>query len=299
MDAGALVSWAARTEGRLSAVQLAMDIHIDRPDAFRSEYQNQPETKAEEGETRLDGGAIAERWSGFLRGIVPRAAQRITIGMDVHDRLLYWAALAWEADFTGYLIDYGTHPDQHRRRFTAGEAPYTLGRRYQGVGREAAILQGIESLLADLAAREWVREDGGVAHADRILIDMGHEPDIVTSAIRRSGRGGTVWPLKGVGIGAAERPFAEYKRKPGDVLGDPPYWRIPSARGTRQLRSIHTDTNHWKSFLAARLQAPVGSRGALTLFGHKGQGDEHRLMAEHITAEHAVWTQGRDRTVNV
>ena len=42
-------------------------------------------------------------------------------------------------------------------------------------------------------------------------------------------------PSKGVGIRASNKPFSEYDRKPGDVMGH--YWRIPTAHG-RELRTV-------------------------------------------------------------
>ena len=43
---------------------------------------------------------------------MPLAATRVTAFIDVHDKLLFYCVCAWEEDFTGYVIDYGTFPDQ-------------------------------------------------------------------------------------------------------------------------------------------------------------------------------------------
>jgi hypothetical protein len=40
----------------------------------------------------------------------------------------------------------------------------------------------------------------------------------------------------------------------------------------------------------------MGDRGCLSLFGEKP--DQHRLFAEHVTAEYRVKTEGRGRTVD-
>jgi phage terminase large subunit GpA-like protein len=56
------------------------------------------------------------------------------------------------------------------------------------------------------------------------------------------------------------------------------------------------DTNFWKSFIYARLAVPMGDRGCLSLFGDKPE--QHRLFAEHLTAEYRVKTEARGRTVD-
>ena len=101
-------------------------------------------------------------------------------------------------------------------------------------------------------------------------------------------------PSHGRFVGASSQPFSEYKRKAGDRLGH--NWRIPNVRGKRAVRHVVYDTNYWKSFIHARLAVAMGERGCLSLFGENPQ--QHRLFAEHITAEYRVKTEGRGRTVD-
>ena len=56
------------------------------------------------------------------------------------------------------------------------------------------------------------------------------------------------------------------------------------------------DANFWKSFVQARLSIAIGDRGSLTLFGDSPT--EHRLFADHLTAEYRVQTSGRGRQVD-
>ena len=62
------------------------------------------------------------------------------------------------------------------------------------------------------------------------------------------------------------------------------------------MRHVVFDTNYWKSFVHARLAVPMGDPGCLALFGRKPE--THRLIAEHLTAEYRVKTEGRGRTVD-
>ena len=56
------------------------------------------------------------------------------------------------------------------------------------------------------------------------------------------------------------------------------------------------DSNFWKSFVHARLVVAMGDRGCLSLFGKKP--GAHRLLADHLTSEYRVRTEGRGRTVD-
>lgn len=83
------------------------------------------------------------------------------------------------------------------------------------------------------------------------------------------------------------------RKKPGERLGL--NWSSP-APGPRAIRHVTFDTNFWKSFVHARLSVAIGDPGCLTLFGRNGE--DHRLLAEHLTAEYKVRTQGRGREVD-
>jgi hypothetical protein len=62
------------------------------------------------------------------------------------------------------------------------------------------------------------------------------------------------------------------------------------------VRHLLYDTNHWKSFLHARLAVPMGDPGCLSLYGRDRE--RHRLLAEHLLAEYRVRTEGRGRLVD-
>ena len=293
MDAGARVAWAARhNEDELSALQHAMNLKIRDEAAFLAEYQNDPAPEIEDDE--IDADSVAGRITGRARGDVPTACQYVTMFVDIHDKVLFWLAAAWEPGFAGQVIDYGTVPGQKAHYFTLRDARRTLGRAHPGAGREGAILAGLTGFLAERLATPYTRDDGATMPIARCLVDSGYVPEVVAAAIRQVGRGVGLWPSKGVGITAANRPFSEYKRAPGDQLGA--YWRIPSTRGTRELRTVHIDVNYWKTFLLARLATPMGDKAALSLFGNKAA--DHRLLAEHLTAEYRVRTHGRGRQVD-
>lgn len=73
-------------------------------------------------------------------------------------------------------------------------------------------------------------------------------------------------------------------------------WRVAIGQGRWRVRQVVFDTNFWKSFVHARLATAMGDPGGLTLFGR--QPEVHRMIAEHLTSEYAIRTEGRGRTVS-
>ena len=295
MDEGAVAAWPARyNPDELSAIQHAMNLRLDDEAAFQSEYQNEP-VRLEQGDgPTMTADKIAAKLNGVQRGMVPVGAEHVTAFIDVHDSLLFYAVVAWSTDFTGWLIEYGTWPEQHRRYFTLRKAARTLAMLSPGAGREGSIRAGLDALTASLAGRVWEREDGAPMRLDRCLVDAGYVPDVVYDVCRHSPNAAVLMPSRGIGIGAASRPIAEYNRTQGDRIGY--NWYIPKLKDRCAIRHFRFDTNFWKSFTMARLSVALGDTGCLSLYGSNP--DEHRLLADHCTAEVAVRTVGHGRSVD-
>ena len=297
MDAGAVIAWPQRhNEDELSAIQHAMNLRLQDERAFWAEYQNEPLPEDEGDGDQLTAEAIAAKTNGHPRGSVPIGANHLTMFVDVQGKMLFHAVVAWEDDFTGYVLDYGTYPDQQRSYFTLREAQKTLGRAAPGAGLEGSIYAGLEKLTDDFLSRRWRRDDGAELRIERCLIDAnwGQSTDVVYQFCRQSAHASLVMPSHGRYVGASSIPFSEYKRKRGERIGH--HWRIPNVQGRRQVRHVLIDTNYWKSFIHARLAVAMGDPGCLSLFGRK-PGD-HQLIAEHLTAEYRVQTEARGRIVD-
>jgi len=298
MDEGAAVAWAERfNHDELSAVQHAMNLKLQDEAAFWAEYQNEPLPEATAvDEDLLTADQICAKLNGHQRGDVPIGAPALTMFIDVQAKCLFWMVCAWEEDFTGYVIDYGTEPDQKAAYFTLRDVRRTLGAAAPRAGLEGAVYAGLERLTEATLGREWRRDDGAMVRIDRCLIDAnwGQSSDVVYQFCRQSAFSGVLLPSHGRYVGASSVPFSEYKRKRGDRVGL--NWRIPVVTGKRAVRHIVFDTNYWKSFIQARLAVPMGDPGSLSLFGQKPE--RHQLLAEHLTAEYRVKTQGRGRTVD-
>ena len=296
MDTGAVIAWPQRhNEDELSAIQHAMNLKFRDEAAFFAEYQNEPLVE-ESGQSMLSVEEIAAKVNRHERSIVPVGATHITAFIDVQQKLLFYVVTAWEDDFTGYVLDYGAYPDQRRNYFTLRDARTTLATVSKGMGLEGAIYAGLEALTEKLLGREWPCDDRGTMKIERCLVDAnwGTSTDVVYQFCRQSKYAALLTPSHGRFVGASSLPFSEYKRKRGDRVGQ--NWRMPNIQGKRAIRHVLFDTNYWKSFLQARLAVSMGDRGCLSLFGSKPE--QHRLLAEHLTAEFCVPTQGRGRSVD-
>ncbi|HQI27803.1 MAG TPA: phage terminase large subunit family protein, partial [Sedimentisphaerales bacterium] len=262
MDEGAAVAWTERfNHDELSAVQHAMNLKLQDEAAFFAEYQNEPLAEEVPDEDLLKADQVAEKINRLGRGVVAVGCNHLTMFIDVQAKLLFYVVAAWEDDFTGYVVDYGTWPDQKRPYFTLRDARQTLAAAMPGAGLEGSIYAGLERLTAEHLGREWRRDDGAALRIDRCLIDAnwGSSTDVVYQFCRQSTHSGVVTPSHGRFVGASSIPFSEYRRKQGDRLGL--NWRIPSVQGRRAVRHVLFDTNYWKSFVHARLAVPMGDRG--------------------------------------
>ena len=297
MDAGASVSWEARfNHDEVSALQHAMNLKLQDEAAFQAEYQNAPLPEDTFDDSLLSVDEICSKINGLPRHKVPLACDKLTMFIDVQKALLFYTVVAWSDDFTGAIIDYGSWPDQHRRQFTLADANPTIQSKFPKAGFEGGLYAALTNLTEDYLSREWEREDGAMLKIERAMIDAnwGQSTDIVYQFCRQSQYSTVLMPSHGRYVGASSKPMTEYRKQPGDKLGF--NWMIPNVAGKRAIRHVIYDTNYWKSFIHARLAMEIGDHGSLSLYGRIP--GNHELLAQHLTAEYRVKTQGRGRTVD-
>jgi len=284
-DEGAVVAWPERFKvGEASAIQSAMNVWILKPDVFAAEYQNEPVKKDRGDIVELPPAEVAGRINRVPRKRVPLTATRLTAFIDVQGTMLYFAVCAWEDDFTGYIIDYGTWPNQERAYFTLAEAQRTFATALpKATGLEGQIYGGLGELSDQILGVAWQLDNGTTARVERCLIDAGwgDSTNVVFQFCRQSAYPSVVMPSKGFGIGAGGKAISERAARPGERKGLE--WYMPLPKETRGIRQVNYDTNFWKSFVHGRMGSAVGSRGSLSLFGDSAQA--HRMFADHFTAE--------------
>ncbi|MFW5828618.1 MAG: terminase gpA endonuclease subunit, partial [Planctomycetota bacterium] len=297
MDAGAQVAWEQRyNPDEISALQHAMNLKLQDEHAFWAEYQNEPLHDNLGSLSQLTVDDICSRLNGLPERMLPASSTFLTGFIDVQGTVLYWGVCAWEVDFSGAVVSYSTHPQQGLPYFTLQSVSRTLQDRYPGTGMEGSIYAGLEDLVRSLLSTPWRDVRGGEHGLQVLLIDAnwGQSTDIVYNFCQAAPYGGIVLPSHGRYVGASTKPFAEYRRRPGDRIGL--NWRIVASGGQRGVAHALYDTNYWKTFLHERLATPMGDRHGLTLFGKKPQA--HRMIAEHCCAEYRVRTAGRGREVD-
>jgi hypothetical protein len=297
MDKGARVAWEQRhNPDELTALQHCMNLLFQDEFAFYAEYQNEPKALESLGANELTADQVAEKLSRFPQRAIPLEATRVTAFIDVQGSVLFYCVCAWADDFTGWVVDYGSYPDQRKAYFTVRDVKNTLQAMFPTAGQEGQIYGGLNRLVTLLHSQRWLREDGAEFGIERGLIDAnwGESSDVVYKFTRECPVKDVWLASHGRYVGASSLPMSQYKKVPGERQGL--NWRIPTVRGKRAARHVLFDTNFWKSFVHSRLAVPIGDRGCLSIFGDRAE--RHRLFAEHVTSEYRVRTYGRGREVD-
>ena len=299
MDAGSIVSWEARkNDDEISGLQHAWNLRIDRGErAFHAEYQNEP-LPAEDAATKLlTSDEICGRLNRMKQGEIPNEATTVTAFVDIQGKLLVWAVVAWEEDFTGHVVDYGTLPDQRSRTWSRRDPKRTLAEAFPKHGFEASIRAGLEAACEQLLTRDFRKPSGDVLKIERLLIDTswGKTETTVKKFCRNSQWSNVILPARGSFVGPASKPFSDYHKKRGDRIGL--HWRISGRSRREGQREVLVDTNWWKSFVHNRIAVAVGDAGSLSLWGSDPR--RHEIMAQHMLAEQCVPSSANGRTVDV
>ena len=293
MDAGSRVAWeSCFDEDELSAIQHAWNLRLRDESAFLSEYQNEPEQVSEKTELTAEG--VMKKATGLARGVAPGSCEFLTAFIDPNT-VFFWAVAAWKKNFTGQIIDYGAWPEQGRAVWTMAGSGRTIFTAAKTKETLEAVWRGLDETAEALCSREFKREDGSIMRLSVVLVDAGwgEATDTIYEWCRRSKWANMVRPSHGRYVGAAKLPFGEWRSSKGDVCGL--NWRSPVPKAPRYIRHVAFDANWWKSFVTKRLSLARAARGELSLFGKPA---DHRLYADHLTAEYPVRTMGQGRTVD-
>lgn len=224
--------------------------------------------------TPLDSAKLMRR-KGFPRGQVPGDVFCLTAGVDVGKFLLHWVAIAWMADGTSYVVDYG---------------------RIDVPSVDLGVEQGALSALRefrDVALEGWVKQgSGGRMIPNMVWVDSGYNPHDVVYKFCLASREGKRWrfyPSKGYGAGQNRgRSYHSPQRRPRRTsvikhvgLG----YHVAVLENSRTYLA-EVDADHWKSFVHARLALDPGAAGSMNFF--TATANEHMPFAKHLTAEAKV-----------
>jgi len=291
MDAGAEASWPENFRpGEISAIQSAMNLKFRDEAAFYAEYQNAPISRDADAHSLLSVPEITEKQHGAPRFVIPMNATHLTASIDVQENCLYYAVAAWGSAFSGYVIDYGTWPDQNASMFHYTSIRRTLRKSYPGTGLEGSLRMGLDDLSDSLMLRSYPTEGGAQLNIERLLVDTGWKSDIVKTFARER-RDSRITCAFGRYFGAAATPITEQPKKSGDRIGES--WRLRTDPNAK-IRQVTFDTNYWKSFLHSRIATAYMDRGSVTFY--QARPTLHQMIAEHLRAESRVRVEARGRT---
>lgn len=282
LDEGGVVSWEDdKPEEFISALQWCMTIRSLQPEFFRCELQ-QEGAPPEGGLTQLSGTSITRRLSGIPRGVVPDKTQYLTAFVDSSDHVLWWMVCAWRNDFTGYIVDYGTWPDQGRNEFYKSELPKTLESQLPGRSWEEAFVNA-HNQLDEMLFADWMDESGNVRQIDLLLKDWsdGSHMQLIGPQVSLSKNRNRIRPSKGFGPKPGKKPVHFY----GDQNRDRHTHSHWVERRSQNPVFIDYNSKVFKTIAARRLETIPGSPSAVLLPGPDEH--SHTMIAEHFTSEQA------------
>lgn len=293
MDNGAHVYWEDRVEpGFHSALEAAMASYFDDPRSFMAEKQNTPDEDLDSLFRPLSPIEVANRQNELAPSVVPHDTEFITCHIDVQEQVLYYVVVAWNNNFAGSILRYGTNPKQGRLYFHVRDLPKSLKSKYPGNDTDGALKAGLLDLMEQLATTEFHDINGQPYRLDRGLVDCRYKTSIVEQAIIESPFASTFIPAFGVGIGAKQMPL---RLRQGLRGQHGKHWVFQKPRD-RRLKSVFVDTNYWKQEAYNGLFVPSTHSCAIRLF--KAPTSKHQMIADHFCSERAVRVQANGRTID-
>jgi hypothetical protein len=295
MDADAIVSWKERKEPQdQSPIQHAMNMHIRNPAMFAAEMQQRPLANFMGG-TRITPSQMIQKVNGLPQGIVPASATVLTAGVDVQEEILYFCVMAWEPNFTGYVLQYGAYPEQPAKWFKHASPLRSLSAQFPGLNKDGPIAAGLEQLCGVLLRHEFDRAGGGGGkmQLERILVDAGYKPTLIYNPRRKLGSP-VIHASRGMPLTAKSKPISAYARRPGWRIGHG--WYVPSVRGTREYPYVGYDANFWKTYIHTSLSATPGTPGSISLYGLPQAMADHEHFCDHVAGSEyytEVFANGR------
>jgi hypothetical protein len=266
MDAGSVVSWSSRMrDGEVSALQTAYNLKLESGMQFWAEYQNEPKNR-EYTLYEITPRIVAYRVNNYRRHEVDRDVKIITAFSDINYAGMWWAIVGFRNDRTGYILDYGKHPE--RTVLVPNNATETLKRRL--------VAEGIATWVKRISALQFFR-DGKPMQIRAAGVDRGFLPDVVHQVTRSTSCPFPVIPVRGFG-GQAYRPEGKH------IVGKAGHFVHFSESPNGQFLASLTD--YHKEIVQRGFLGSPGTPGSLSFFGKHPE--QHNEIAQHVCAETLV-----------
>ena len=262
-----------RTAGDIGADEWNAARAVDEDDAQREmhqfiwclPYQSQVQEVAS-----LSPQGLTTRQGKTTKGLVPAACLLLTVGCDVGKWKSWWKAVAWLADGSSIVVDYG--------QFDMAS---------EQLGEETAILKMLRELRT-ICERGWTWEGKGTARpADLASIDSAYKQTVVFQFVREcqadTNTRDRYWPVRGFGEGQLAGGSYHAPKKTGNqtrLVGD--HYHV-TAFPAERVHVIEFDADYWKTWFHERLSCAAEQPGAMVLFSALPK--DHQQITRHWTAE--------------
>lgn len=303
MDAGCKVAWdhCYDPELEISAIQHAYNYLIDDgEEVFACECQSEPLKNNDEA-AQLEAKDIIHKLSGLARYEVPVNTLRVVSYIDVQDESLWYVVAAVTADFTIYIVDYGTWPDQKTLDASKKRLRTSLTKKYPKLkNRELRLRQGLADLAEQLLTKQWLDATGHEHLISCAFVDVGDGDSSlpIRSWIRTSNFKTVLFASRGVALRPADAPFDERKKDPTEEKRRGLNWVQKRDKKVSGGTIVSIEVNSWKSFVRNRWRAAsprekkVGNDyrpnepGAMYLWGTDPH--SHSTFGSHHTSEYST-----------
>lgn len=255
-----------------SALQQAFNKIADTSfEAFKTEYQNDPEQEEQSDSSGLTAAVVASRQSGFDQNKVPELSQFVTVGLDMGKNYCHWAKTAWWGNAIGTVIDYGVLEVNGVHPTSTPEAI------------EKAQLAALYAFRTEVEASEKV---------DAVMIDAGTFTQTVYSFVRSVGS--PYFATKGWDHKRFRMPI----ERTVDKLPFIECWAHNLKEEAVWLYNVNTEW--WKDWLQQRFLTPTFDEshrfqdGSLSVYSHPDK-RRHTSFAHHIVSEErrTIFVEGR------
>lgn len=207
--------------------------------------------------------AKLQRRTRFPHGLVPLAADWLTLGIDVGQYLCYWTLIGWNLETAaGWIVDYG--------RFDVPS---------KELGIDPGLLAALRSFRDEQMAAGWTHESGKAWQPDEVWIDSHWHPEPIRLWCSESGE----QFRSTIGYGTGRRGLEHYPRPKGvspTVLRIEPGYHFVRHKDGSEYVAVHVDP--WKTNLHQRLGVPEGP-GAIELYA--ATPNDHLAFVKQLTAE--------------
>ena len=275
MDEGTKVAWEQGFEQKyISAIEKYYAVQVDKGENglryCACELQNDPSMlRHKSDEYRLTENIIYIILSNFERYRIPSSCTHLTAFIDIHglQNHHYFMIIAWQKDFSGFIVNYGKYPD------------VIIGQAYPRMSAEAATRQALDNLIKRINDFEFIRDDG-LRMTVSGLVDSGFGSltNMVYSATQTAQQK-NFFPSKGESVKGKD-----YSRRGNakDIQGD--NWRRSIVMNEKfKIPAYMYNSDYWKRFLTNRIIAPKGEHGSLQIYGNNPS--EHIDLCRHFTSE--------------